>query len=69
MNDYLVIYEHAEDDSWSAQVADLPVYAVGDSRVEAENAIRVALALHLDELEVRGDLAPSPVVATGVVRL
>lgn len=48
MTDYLVIYERAEDGSWSARTPDLPVYAVGSSHAEAETEIRSALALHLE---------------------
>jgi hypothetical protein len=50
MTAYAVIYEPAADGSWSARAADLPVYAVGDSREEAEREIRAAITVHLDEL-------------------
>jgi len=35
MTDYLVIYEQADDGSWSVRAVDLPVFAVGDTRDQA----------------------------------
>ncbi len=45
MTDYPVIYEQADDDSWSVRAVDLPVFSVGDTREEAAEAIREAIAL------------------------
>ncbi len=61
MSTYAVIYEHAGDGSWSARAADLPVYAVGDTRDEAEWQIRSAIALYLDELARADQPSPSAV--------
>lgn len=67
MTDYGVIYEQADDGSWSARAADLPVYAVGDSKEDAEREIRAALALYLEELAEAGESAPDPRSVVGVV--
>jgi predicted RNase H-like HicB family nuclease len=67
LTDYLVIYERAEDGSWSARAADLPVYAVGASRDEAEREIQSAIGLHLEELRRNGDRPPSVNSVAGVV--
>jgi predicted RNase H-like HicB family nuclease len=47
MTDYVVIYEQASDGSWSVSAADLPVFAVGDAREEAESQIRDAIVFYL----------------------
>lgn len=67
MTDYGVIYEQADDGSWSARVADLPVYAVGDTREEAEREIHAALGVYLEELARVGESAPVPRSVFGVV--
>jgi predicted RNase H-like HicB family nuclease len=69
MTDYLVIYEQAGDGSWSASAADLPVFAVGDTREDAEQRIREAIAFHLDCLRADGLDAPKPVGVAGVVSI
>ncbi len=58
MTTYGVIYERADDGSWSARAADLPVFAVGDTREEAETEIRDAIALYVDELKRNGEPVP-----------
>lgn len=67
MSTYAVIYEHASDGSWSARAADLPVYAVGDTRVEAEREIRLAIVLYLEELTRSGQPTPISRSAVGTV--
>ena len=67
MTEYSVIYEQAGDGSWSARAADLPVYAVGDTREEAESEIRSALVFYLEELMAAGKPAPGPRSVVGVV--
>lgn len=62
-----VIYERADDGSWWASVADLPVFAVGDTREEAESEIRGALALYLDELNRSGQASPEARSVVGTV--
>ena len=51
MTDFPVIYEQAEDGSWSVRAVDLPVYSVGDTREEAADSIREAIALYLEQGE------------------
>jgi len=58
MTEYAVIYEQANDGGWNARAADLPVYAVGDTREEAEQAVREAILVHLEVLRDRGEVAP-----------
>lgn len=67
MTTYAVIYEPAADGSWSARAADLPVYAVGDTREEAEREIRSAIALHVEHLAQSGQPTPSGLSAVGTV--
>jgi predicted RNase H-like HicB family nuclease len=67
MTTYSVIYEAAADGSWSARAADLPVYAVGDTREDAEWKIREAIALYLDELARTGSSAPAAHSIVGTV--
>lgn len=69
MTDFAVIYEQADDGSWSARAADLPVYAVGDTRQEAEDEVRSAIALHLRVLRERGQAAPSARTVVGTVTI
>jgi len=64
---YGVIYEQAKDGSWSVRAADLPVYAVGDSREEAEQEVRSAIALYLDELARAGQPPPDARSVVGTV--
>lgn len=54
MRNFVVIYERADDGSWSVHAAELPVFAVGDTREEAEQMIVGALRLHIEELEASG---------------
>lgn len=67
MSTYAVIYERAGDGSWSARAADLPVYAVGDSREDAEAEIRSAIAFYLDDPAQAGRPIPPAVSAVGMV--
>jgi predicted RNase H-like HicB family nuclease len=67
MTTYNVIYEAAPDGSWSASAADLPVYAAGATREEAEREIRGAIAVYLDELAGAGESAPRARSVVGTV--
>ncbi len=67
MTTYGVIYELGDDGGWSARAADLPVYAVGDTREEAEQEIQDAIAFYLDELATSGSPAPSARSVVGTV--
>lgn len=49
MTEYAVIYEQANDSSWSVRAVDLPVFSVGDTREEAAESIREAIAFYLEE--------------------
>ncbi len=60
MRTYSVIYEQADDGGWWARTEDLPVYAAGDTREEAEAEIRSAIAFHLECLADEGDAIPEP---------
>ena len=62
MTDYPVIYEKADDGSWSVRAVDLPVFSVADTRDEAVEAIRETIALHLE-----GGEAPSSLSEVGTV--
>ncbi|MDX6718984.1 MAG: HicB like antitoxin of bacterial toxin-antitoxin system [Solirubrobacteraceae bacterium] len=46
---FAVIYEVADDGSWHARAADLPVFSCADSREEVEREIRAGIAFHLEE--------------------
>jgi predicted RNase H-like HicB family nuclease len=57
MTGYTVVFEPADDGSWSACAIDLPgVFAVGRDRTDVEAKMREALTLHLDELRRRGEV-------------
>jgi predicted RNase H-like HicB family nuclease len=64
MTDYPVIYEKANDGSWSARAVDLPVFTVGNTREEAAESIREAIALHLESGE-----PPQSLSEVGTVRV
>ncbi len=49
---YRVVYTHYKD-TWSAKSPDVPgVFAGGDTREEAEQAIRAAIPFHLEGVEL-----------------
>jgi predicted RNase H-like HicB family nuclease len=61
MNDYLVIYEQAEDGGWGAYLPDLPgVIALGTTRDEVAGRIQEALSAYAADLHERGQALPSP---------
>lgn len=49
MTEYAVIYEEGNDGSWSVRAVDLPVYSVADTREQAADSIREAIAFYLEE--------------------
>ena len=60
MKQYLVIYEHT-DDNWSAYVPDLPgCVAAGDSREEVAKLIREAIEFHIEGMREEGLPIPEP---------
>lgn len=61
MTDYLVIFERGDDGGWGAHSPDIDgVFALGQSRPEAEQRIREALTSHLDLLREEGKPLPEP---------
>jgi predicted RNase H-like HicB family nuclease len=64
---YRVIYEMASDGSWSASAADLPVFSAGETREEAEQEIRQAIRIYLNELANRDTPAPTAHCIAGTV--
>lgn len=62
MNEYLVIYEQAEDGGWSAHSPDVDgvFAALGTGRDEVEAQMREALAAHLPFLRETGKPVPEP---------
>lgn len=69
MTDYVVIYEQGDDGSWHARAADLPVFAVGDTREEAEREVRSAIEFHIETLRMRGEPVPTIQSEVGTVRV
>jgi predicted RNase H-like HicB family nuclease len=65
---YLVIFEKCDDGSYSVYVPDLPgCTSSGDSRAEAEQMIREAIALHIESLRDHGEQVPPPTSSAGTV--
>jgi predicted RNase H-like HicB family nuclease len=56
---FAVIYEVADDGSWHARAADLPVFSCADSRDEVEQEIRAGIALLLEEDLRQGRAMPT----------
>lgn len=68
MNEYVVIYEQAEDGGWGAYLPDLPgVVALGSTREEAAERIQEALGAYAEDLQERGRSLPSPHHSAGTV--
>lgn len=67
MTEYGVIYEPAPDGSWSATPTDLPGFAVGDTREEAEREVRDAIAFYLEELTRAGEPIPESRSVVGTI--
>lgn len=68
MKDYLVIYEQADDGGWGAHSPDVEgVFALGETRDEAESRIAEALAAHLAYLRESGRPVPEPHTHAGRV--
>jgi predicted RNase H-like HicB family nuclease len=60
MTRYMVLLEHGET-SWGVQVPDLPgCVAVAESRDEALELIREAIAFHIESLRQDGLPVPKP---------
>ncbi len=66
--DYLVIFEKAEDGTYSVYVPDLPgCVSSGDTFEEAERMIREAIQVHIESLRERGEPVPAPTSRAGIV--
>jgi len=58
---YWAVLEHAEDDTWSAFVPDLPgCVATGATIEEARELMTRAVALHIESLVEHGESVPPP---------
>jgi predicted RNase H-like HicB family nuclease len=68
---YLVVFEHTDGSGYSAWVPDLPgCVAAADTRVECEQLIREAIALHLAGMREDGEPIPEPTsVAAAIVSI
>jgi predicted RNase H-like HicB family nuclease len=55
---FAVVYERADDGSWHARAADLPVFSCADSREEVEQEIRAGIAFHLEGMALDGQPMP-----------
>lgn len=67
MKEYVVIYEHTEN-NWSAYSPDVPgCIATGKTRGEAEQNFKEALAFHIEGLKAEGLPVPEPTTETGHV--
>lgn len=68
MKDYLVIYEQADEGGWGAHSPDVEgVFALGETREEAETRMAEALAAHLAYLRESGRPIPEPRTHAGHV--
>jgi predicted RNase H-like HicB family nuclease len=68
MKDYLVIYEQAQDGALSAHSPDVEgVFALGETREEAESRMSDALAAHIAYLREYGPPVPDPHTDAGRV--
>ena len=69
MKEYVVIYEHTEN-NWAAYSPDVPgCMATGKTREEVEANYKEALAFHLDGLKAEGLPAPEPTTEAGHVSI
>jgi predicted RNase H-like HicB family nuclease len=70
MNEYVVIFEQAEDGGWGAYLPDLPgVVALGDSRAQVGERIQEALQAYAQEMRSLGKELPGPVHDVGTVHV
>ena len=66
--DYLVIFEKADDGSYSVYVPDLPgCVSAGDTLEEAEQMIREAIELHIESMREQGEPVPPPTSRAGTI--
>lgn len=60
MTEYAVVYEPADDGSWSAYALDLPVVSCADTREDIESQMQEALELYLQFLSEEAEPPPEP---------
>lgn len=69
MKEYVVVYEHTEN-NWAAYSPDVPgCMATGKTREEVETNFAEALAFHIEGLKADGLPIPEPSADTGRVRI
>ena len=69
MKEYVVIYEHTEN-NWAAYSPDVPgCMATGKTREEVEANYKEALAFHLEGLKLEGLPVPEPSSEAGRVSI
>lgn len=70
MNEYVVIFEQADDGGWGAYLPDLPgVVALGSSREQVGTRIQEALDAYGRELRRLGRRLPEPAHTAGTARV
>lgn len=70
MNEYVVVFEQAEDGGWGAYLPDLPgVVALGETREEVAARIQEALEAYADEMRSLGQELPAPLHTTGTAQV
>lgn len=70
MNEYVVIFEEAQDGGWGAYIPDVPgVVALGQTREQAADRIQEALEVFAEEMKTLGKPLPEPLHAAGTARL
>jgi predicted RNase H-like HicB family nuclease len=68
VNEYLVIYERAEDGGWGAHSPDLDgVFALAPTREEVEARMANAIRAHLQALRDIGQVVPERHTEAGYV--
>jgi predicted RNase H-like HicB family nuclease len=67
---YVVVFEGDDDTGYAAYAPDLPgVVAAADTRGEAEQLMREAMAKHITLLRHAGESVPAPADADSVTML
>jgi predicted RNase H-like HicB family nuclease len=65
---YLVVFERGREGGFGAWVPDLPgCVAAGASRAECEQAIREAIAFHIEGMRERGEPVPASAATDAVL--
>ena len=66
--DYWVVFERADDGSYSCYVPDLPgCVSSGDTLDEAKRMIEEAIGVYADVLRERGQPVPPPMAQAAIV--